>query len=99
MKKYETFNETVTKRQLALIEYAQHANCFAALDEDALADRRVTAAGMGLSRDWLEQKAWLGGGPPFVKVGGRCLYRKRDVLAWLSQHGREMRSTSDTSKR
>jgi hypothetical protein len=91
--------QELAKRAAKLLDRAASEQFFHAVSDDALLDRRATAAGLGMSVKWVENKAWLGGGPPFVKVGGKCLYRKKDVLQWLSQHGREMRSTSDTIKR
>jgi len=35
------------------------------------------------SVDLLEREAWAGTGIPFIRDGGRCLYRKRDVLRHL----------------
>lgn len=34
-----------------------------------------------------------GGGPPFLKIGGRVLYRLSDVIAW--EDARTVRSTSE----
>lgn len=35
----------------------------------------------------------VGGGPPFLKIGGRVLYRLSDVIAW--ENARIARSTSE----
>jgi hypothetical protein len=62
--------------------------------DDALLDRRTTAAGLIRSNAWMELKATTGGGPPFLKCGRRVLYRKRDVLAWLEANSLQASSTS-----
>jgi hypothetical protein len=38
-----------------------------------------------------------GGGPPFLKIGGRVLYRLSDVVAW--EDARTARSTSEYPNR
>lgn len=48
-----------------------------------VASRRQVAAYTGISMPTLARWAGEGSGPKFVKAGGRVLYRKRDVLAWL----------------
>jgi hypothetical protein len=40
-----------------------------------------------------ETWAIRGGGPPYHKVGRRCLYRREDVEAWFA--ARRVTSTSD----
>ena len=39
------------------------------------------------------KKRWQGGGPRFIKLGNRCLYRRADVEEWLSD-----RSYSSTAE-
>jgi hypothetical protein len=41
----------------------------------------------------LERDRWLGGGVPYVKVGGSVRYRKSDIRAWLDSY-QAIRSTS-----
>lgn len=47
----------------------------------------------GLGRRFLELSAGRGGGPPFVKAGGRALYDRLDLERWIAS--RRRRSTSD----
>ena len=38
------------------------------------------------SEQWLELERYKGTGPPFVRLGPRCIrYRQSDVLAWLNE--------------
>lgn len=48
---------------------------------------------LGLSPATLETLRTRGGGPPFVKLGRRVVYRQEDLKAWLARRLR--RSTSD----
>jgi len=48
---------------------------------------------LGLSPTTLETLRTRGGGPPFVKLGRRVVYRSEDLAHWLAQRVR--RSTSD----
>jgi predicted DNA-binding transcriptional regulator AlpA len=48
---------------------------------------------LGLSPATLETLRTRGGGPPFVKLGRRVVYRREDLDAWLARRLR--RSTSD----
>jgi predicted DNA-binding transcriptional regulator AlpA len=48
---------------------------------------------LGLSPTTLETLCTRGGGPPFVKLGRRVVYRSEDLARWLAQRVR--RSTSD----
>ena len=48
---------------------------------------------LGLSPKTLETLRTRGGGPPFLKLGRRVVYRKTDLDTWLA--ARIRRSTSD----
>lgn len=48
-----------------------------------VSSRAQVAQFTGISVPTLARWAGEGNGPKFVKAGGRVLYRKRDVLAWL----------------
>jgi hypothetical protein len=61
----------------------------------ALVDRATVAASQYKSLAWAEQLAIKGGGPPFLKIGRRCLYRKSDVLAWMEKNGQFVDSTAE----
>jgi predicted DNA-binding transcriptional regulator AlpA len=51
---------------------------------------------LALSPATLETLRCRGGGPPFVKLGRRVVYRREDLDAWLRQRIR--RSTSDSGR-
>ncbi|HEY3807248.1 MAG TPA: hypothetical protein VGL61_31825 [Kofleriaceae bacterium] len=46
-------------------------------------DDRYLAAHTPISRSQWQLSRRAGGGPPFMKVGRRCLYKWSDVVAWL----------------
>lgn len=73
------------------------ANQFAAASDDALLPSDIASAGCGYSSgSSLDVYACTGGGPPYLKRnGGRRLYRKADVLAWLAQRSQRVCSTSE----
>jgi len=48
----------------------------------------------GLSQSYLNKLRVYSGGPPYVKIGRRCLYERNAFEEWLNQHCRT--STSDT---
>jgi hypothetical protein len=61
-------------------------NQFWASPDEALFGQKVIAVATGFSESWFERKRWEGRGIPYLKAGHKCLYRKRDVTEWLSQH-------------
>ena len=63
----------------------------------ALLNRATIAAGLGVSLAWLEQRATVGTFVPYFKFGRRALYRKRDVMEWLTEHGKFHKSTRDAN--
>ncbi|KAB2897334.1 MAG: helix-turn-helix domain-containing protein [Kofleriaceae bacterium] len=46
-------------------------------------DDRVLAARTPISRITWQVMRQRGGGPPFSKIGRRCVYRWADVVAWI----------------
>jgi hypothetical protein len=64
-----------------------------AADPEQKLDRAAAADYIGVSARTLESWAVRGGGPRFIKAGSRCIYRRRDLDAWLT--ARERVSTSD----
>ncbi len=62
--------------------------------EDALFDQKVIAPVLRRSESWCERCRWDGNGPIFLKLGRSVVYRKRDVLQWISQQP-AVRSTSE----
>jgi hypothetical protein len=53
--------------------------------DDALFATPAIARVRSVSVALLERERWLGTGPKYLKVGGRVLYRKADVLEWIVQ--------------
>ena len=41
---------------------------------------------LGCSESWLNKARWKGGGPHYVKMGRKVMYRIDDVQAWLEEH-------------
>jgi hypothetical protein len=54
-----------------------------------------------LSRRWnisprtLERWRWLGLGPPYLKIGGRVVYRLEDIEAFEAERTREGKATDN----
>ena len=61
--------------------------------DNAVLSTRDAAEYLGLSPKTLETNRTRGGGPPFVKLGRRVVYRRGDLDAWLAERVRQ--STSD----
>jgi hypothetical protein len=61
-------------------------NEFHAAPIDSLFPQDTIAALLDCSTANVERARWQGWGIPFVKLAHRVLYRKRDILTWLSQH-------------
>jgi len=53
---------------------------------DALFSDNTIAPVIGRSIKTLQCDRWRGKGIPYRKCGGRVLYRKSDVIAWLESH-------------
>lgn len=52
-------------------------------DDDLLTTKQV-AAWLGVSDQWLEFARSKGYGPPYKRLGPRCIrYRRGDVVKWL----------------
>lgn len=60
----------------------------------AALNTKAAARYLGLSPKTLETQRSRGGGPPFVKLGSRVVYREEDLDRWLEERVR--RSTSDS---
>jgi hypothetical protein len=71
-----------TRKYIHPAEYQQFWNAA----EDMYMSRKLVAAGLCMSKFWMDSKTRNGrkNGPPYVRIGGKCLYRKRDVLKWMS---------------
>jgi hypothetical protein len=49
-------------------------------------DDRDLARRTPISRSQWQSYRHKGGGPPWLRVGKRCVYKWSDVQAWLEQH-------------
>jgi hypothetical protein len=58
--------------------------------EAALFPSKIIAKVRCVSVALLERERWEGTGPKYVKLGGRVLYRKADVLKWIEQCEKEV---------
>lgn len=65
----------------------------------ALLDTKVVSAYTGLSISWFHCKAVSGGGIPYSKIGNKRRYLKQDVLDWLAEHTKKVRSTSEYERK
>lgn len=70
-------------------------NEFIEADNAALLSTQVVAAYTGLSLSWFHGKAVAGGGIPYTKIGHKRMYCKQDVLNWLANHTKKVKSTSE----
>ncbi len=53
-------------------------------DPNDLLNTAELSAEFGVSKQWTEIGRSRGYGPPFVRLGPRCIrYRRKDVLRWL----------------
>lgn len=68
---------------------------FIAADNEAYLSTQIVAAYTGLSVSWFNNKAYQGGGIRFTKRLTKRLYKKADVLEWLKQHDKNVKSTSE----
>ncbi len=64
------------------------------LPPEAQASREMVAAAFFLSPASLEAYAIRGGGPPYMRIGRRALYRKADTLKWAAESGRTVENTA-----
>lgn len=54
--------------------------------ETITVDTAGAAARLGIAVKTLHNKRVYGGGPPFLKLGRRVLYRVSDLDAWMEAH-------------
>lgn len=86
---------TPKKKQFTTAEKTALSEQFWNAHIDTLFDQNAVSVITNHSTSWCENMRWRGGGIPYVKCGHKCLYRKRDVLAWLESYS-VLTSTSDT---
>lgn len=77
---------------------AQRRREFWEATDDSLHDRATLAAVRHVSEVTLEAEATNGGGCPYLRVGRRVLYRKRDALAWMQRTGRWVENTAQLAE-
>jgi predicted DNA-binding transcriptional regulator AlpA len=54
---------------------------------ESLLDERQAAEILGLSVRFLQNRRYVGGGPPFVKISARAVrYRPSDLERWVEEH-------------
>jgi hypothetical protein len=66
---------------------------FWAAPSEALFSQQTLATALDRPESWFEHARVKGTGPAFRKIGGRILYCKADVLAWLDCHKRVIRTS------
>lgn len=72
----------------------QLINEFEFAPDSMLFNQNTLAAILDCSTQLLERNRWAGEGVPYLKIGGKVLYRKSDVIEFLQQQ-KVYRSTSD----
>ncbi len=56
------------------------------LDSDLLTEQQARAEELPMSLAWYRRARLMGGGPPFIRIGGnRVFYRRGDLRAWIAQ--------------
>jgi predicted DNA-binding transcriptional regulator AlpA len=65
------------------------------VSDDPLFDTPEAAEYVHSGQSTLEKKRLTGGGPTFIKLGRKVVYRRSDLDAWLN--ARRRRSTSEYS--
>lgn len=54
--------------------------------EDTYLDTAQAAAIVKEQPQTWRKRRWKGGGPPYVRIGNRCLYPRESTLAWIAAH-------------
>lgn len=60
-----------------------------------LYNEQAAAAALGVKPATLRRWRWMGGGVPFIKIGGAVRYAASDLTAWIESR----RRTSTTDER
>jgi predicted DNA-binding transcriptional regulator AlpA len=63
---------------------------------DEAMDVQAAACFTGIAVATLAKMRCMGGGPLFVKLGRRVVYRRSDVIAWLN--ARRVRNTTEAAQ-
>jgi len=64
-------------------------------DDDLMLDVQAAARFTGIAVATLAKMRCIGGGPLFVKLGRRVVYRRSDVIAWLD--ARRVKNTTEAA--
>lgn len=72
----------------------QLINEFESAPDSMLFNQNTLAAILDCSTQLLERNRWAGQGVSYLKIGGKVLYRKSDVIEFLQQQ-KVYRSTCD----
>lgn len=67
---------------------------FESAPDSMLFNQNTLAAILDCSTQLLERNRWAGTGVAYIKIGGKVLYRKSEVLTFLKQQ-KVYRSTTD----
>jgi predicted DNA-binding transcriptional regulator AlpA len=67
----------------SLLNFDQEAEML--IRDDKLLTTKQLPAITGLSESYFEKGRIYGFGPPYLKLGGRVIYRLREVLKWMSR--------------
>jgi hypothetical protein len=71
---------------------------FYSLPPEAVVDRQTMCAVRYIGEGTAEAEAIKGGGPRYMRIGRRALYRKADVLAWMESNARTVENTAQLSE-
>lgn len=62
------------------------AKKFNEADLNDFLDKKTTAAGLGVQTSLLDTKAVQGGGPPYIREGGKNMYKKLEAIEWYIEY-------------
>lgn len=51
-----------------------------------LLTQKEAAAMLRMSEAWFERQRWKKTGIPYIKIGGRVFYDKKDLLHWIKKN-------------
>lgn len=65
-------------------------------DDNAMLDPQAAEKFSGLAVATLAKLRCVGGGPTYVKLGRKCVYRRGDLIDWLN--ARRVANTTDAAR-
>jgi hypothetical protein len=82
-----------TNRQLQvrrnILKRPNPAETTARLDSDLLTEAQAQQQELPMSLAWYRRRRWLRyDGPPVIRIGNRCFYRRGDLRAWIAAQER-----------